>query len=392
MVGPTCPICGWALDLSQDSYIPDSGELLDHEPEIISREPDPPAGDRWITLPEFKATQLDQTRMKRTTDDEMFSRAEDRIRVRRKSGRVERELTSWEGREDGVDAGRLDESKPIWVKVVRGIAIAAVPVALLCLMVYGLIASLRDKEELEREPEISEADIARESMSELEVAAMGIESSNKLYARVREVAERFLNAASWQDRVALVREPERVALLMERHYADQDNPDGPVRHLPLPPEGKVLVNDSLLLIVVEREDRSRIPLAFERTAPDEYRVDWESFTGYCEVPWKEIPERRPTEPFLLRAIVKQGNFYNHGFRDDRWSNWHLDDARGEKRLYGYAELNGVVESYLKLHSGSGKSLVYLLLKVRFPKDAPSPHQVEITEVIANGWVAPTEDT
>jgi hypothetical protein len=388
VVAPTCPRCGWALDVSQDPYVPDSSELLDDGPEIISEELDRPADAPPMTEPDLEELQLDQARMKRTTDDELFSRAEDRIRVKRKSERVEKELTSWDDIDAGVDESRPGRRKPTWLKVLRGGAIAAVPIALLCLMVYGLIASLQDKEEVQREPEITEAEVARESLSALEAAALERESSNQIYARVRAVAERFLNAASWQDRLALVREPDRVAPLMERFYADPDNPDGPVPHLPLPPEGKILVHESLLLISVGKEDRRTLPLALELTAPDEYRVDWESFVGFCEVPWNEIPDRRPIEPFLLRAKVKPGNFYNFGFRDDSWSNWHLDDRRGEQRLYGYAELNGVTESDLKLHLGRSKKQVYLLLKVRFPEDAPSPHQVEITEVIAKGWVAP----
>ena len=407
---PTCPRCGWALDISRDLPppvpVPNPNEFEaeeEVEAEIITAGTEPSAASPLLPKSGTAARELisnlssgrpadpllDADRLKHTTDKELVSKAEERIRVKRQSRRVAKELTGWDEEEAQVEIERAESRPrrrrrtPLWNQFARLTVNVFVPAGLVCLVVYGVIASLREKEVVVPEPEISAAEAARNSLPALEAAALERDQSKEIYMRVRAVAEQFLNAGTWQERLAVVRQPGRVGPLMERYYSDPDNPDGPVPHRPIAENGRVQVYKSLLLIAIENEDRSRRPLAVERSAQDgEYRVDWESFVGHCEVSWKEIPEKRPSQPFVLRARVKRGNFFNFGFRDDKWTCWHLDDATGEHRLYGYTKRNGATEiGLVEAQRGTKEEAVYVLLKVR------SAHQVEITEVIAKGWVA-----
>ncbi|MFT5108450.1 MAG: hypothetical protein ACI8XO_002463 [Verrucomicrobiales bacterium] len=407
---PTCPTCG--THLSREPAIPNPSELgleaagQEEEEllEIVSDRavvPNPSFGGALITQLGSDASsdpQLDPTRLKSTSDEDLASVVEERIRVKRSSKRVKKELTSWDGgdqegaEDDGSLGGgrrqRLDRRLPSWLKWLKIAAIAAVPVAFVGLAAYGLVVSLKNNDVIKPRAESTPASKARAALSDLEAAALDRQQSQQAFENARLVAEKFLDAPNWQKRLAFVREPERVRPLMERHYARPENPDGPFVHRPMGKNGKVVVHRSLMLLTVETEERDRLPLAVERIDEDTYLVDWESFVGHNEVPWMEIDTLLRTEPFVLRARIRKREYYNYGFQDSDWSSWQLEDRPGDHRLFGYVDRGGPLDTELFQHIADAKGSVYILLKVRYPQDAPAGDQLEITEVIAKGWIQP----
>jgi hypothetical protein len=253
---------------------------------------------------------------------------------------------------------------------------------------------VRDEDPPPNGPATDEASLARAALSELEAAAMEDIASEEIYAKSKEVAEKFLDANSWEERLAYVRDPERVRPLMEQHYSRPGNDDGPVLHREIPEKAEVLVHLSYLMLAITMPDFSVRPLAIERISEDQFLVDWESWVGYCGVPWTEFDTHRPTEPFVLRARVFQRNYFNFGFRDDTWASWQLEDRAGDHRIYGYVgrEDPKMIELVAQTEDRPNPATpVYLLLKVRFPENAPSADQVEITEMIGRGWILPREE-
>ena len=125
-------------------------------------------------------------------------------------------------------------------------------------------------------------------------------------------------------------------------------------------------------------------MAVEETA-DGYRIDWQSWVGWSELPWSEIRDLRPVEPKVFRVIASNGDYFNFGFADDRaWRCYKLDAPDGEHLLYGYVERGSELDG--KLTPVGGETARSLTLRLRYPKDAPAPDQVIIDSILANGWV------
>ena len=399
---PTCPKCGTVLPAPKPTTItsPPSDPDQIPNPNELPEEPEPQQGepeddDTLLSVPLISGLEdsraddppLDSSLLKTTSDEDLASKA---IRVKRKSARVEKQLTSWDDRDPGdEESGQRRRPTPAWVKGLKVAAIAVVPVALLILIVYGVLASMKDKPEVEREPEVTAVSLARDRLSELERASLARSTSKEVFLNARAVAEQFLKAETWEQRRNFVREPDRVAPLMQEHYAKPGNPDGAIPYRELPEDSKLAVHNSLLLLSVEMEDFTRRPLAVEQVSADQFLVDWESWVGHCGVPWDELDERRPSEPFLLRARIKERDYYNYGFQDDRWASWQLEDLNGDHRIFGYVDSTGPLMIRLATETRREKKAIYVLLKVRFPEDAPAGDQVEITEFVARGWVSPS---
>ena len=95
---------------------------------------------------------------------------------------------------------------------------------------------------------------------------------------------------------------------------------------------------------------------------------------------------------MVRVRAKERDYYTYGFRDDAWVSWQLEDREGNHRVFGYVERNSPEHIELRLMTkgkkGQRKNPVYMLLKVRFPENAPAGDQLEIVEVVTKGWVAP----
>ncbi len=375
---PTCPACGTVLSLPPPSApvwseaVRDPSALISHLP---NRKPSDP---------------LDSSRVKQTNTQEMVSLASERVRVKRKSKRVMKQLTSWEQSREELDRERHPQPTPAWLRKTKIALLALVSAALLGLMVYGVIASMREGGAIS-EPE--KAETGSSPFSELEAASFDRTESKRVYARARAAAEQFLDAATWQERLSFCRDPKRVRMLMAEDHSNPARPDGPVARRPLPDQAKVVVNGSLILLSIEMDDFSRRPLAIERLSDDRYRVDWESWVGHCEIPWDELGQRRSALPFRLRARMLRRDYYNHGFQDERWTSWQLEDRTGQHRIFGYVEHQHPVLIQLEsaARSQATNRPIHVLLEVRFPQSAPAGDQVEITKIITLGWVDTTRD-
>ena len=205
-----------------------------------------------------------------------------------------------------------------------------------------------------------------------------------------------MNAKTYQERLGFVRDADRVEPLMKRYY--ESNPDGPFSFRE-PTEGwQMRPYQSFLLTTVISQDFAQHPIAVEQREEDgRYMVDWESFVGYCEIPWDEITERKSTEPFLLRARASVGDYYNHGFyppepsqtgdppNKDGWACIKLEDRGQQNTIYGYVKIDDpVLQDLAKVMTPSGS--VFITVKVAYPPDGKAANQFLITELVSRGWV------
>ena len=203
------------------------------------------------------------------------------------------------------------------------------------------------------------------------------------------ITRNFLQAATLADAMPFVRELARVRPLMEAYY--QDTPWQPfeVRRMPEAVE-QFQTNFDLLATVVEVNDYQPRIVALQKT-PEGPRLDWEAFVGYCEVPWEKLGEMRPVRPFVMRVRLAADDYFNFDFTDpSRYVCCRLSSMDERHSLYGYVVRNTPLYTAL-LSRLRLNSVPMPTIRVRFQPGGASTNQVEIVELLADGWVV-TENT
>jgi len=206
---------------------------------------------------------------------------------------------------------------------------------------------------------------------------------------IDDVVKAFLESNSVEERLKWVREPERVKPLMMTHYDGNE----------IIPEGyrsfdrsAISYRGRYLTSMVRTEDFLAYPIAVIRDGEEgleNYLVDWESWVGYCEITPEEARAQRPTEPFLMRVLLRPESYFNYSFSDDtKWNAYQMHFRNSDEVFLAYSEKKSVPDETLKLVRKEGITSPFLV-RVRFPQGARAGNQVEIVEVVGFGWIADT---
>ena len=214
-----------------------------------------------------------------------------------------------------------------------------------------------------------------------EVSKMDLRSDLQL---IRDVAREFLGAQSVDEFLPLLRSggasEEAIRAYHRRH------PWKPIVPREVAPSSRIVRSGDFWAVDVELPDFRLSALAVKKEA-GRFRVDWDSWVGYSEVPWEEMPVERPTAPFLIRAYVLPVEYYNFQFTDEKkWVCYSLQSPDRERNLYGYVERLSVKQSMLENFESQDRELAYLL-RVRYPAQPTGKDQVIIDEVLDAGWIS-----
>ncbi|MFN0128845.1 MAG: hypothetical protein ACKV19_19410 [Verrucomicrobiales bacterium] len=208
------------------------------------------------------------------------------------------------------------------------------------------------------------------------------------YAEAEDVMRRFLEALTPDDLKPVIREPERVWPLVEAHTKRVPWKPFVVRRLPAKHE--IQMNRGLMAGAVEVDDYQRFVVAMERTL-DGIKVDWETFTGQGEMSWEDFVTQRPTTPVLMRVSMRADDYFNVDFPDSSThACYRLSAHRDTHRLYGYVERGSAVHAQLATRMRVNPGIMPTL-RLKFPDSSTSADQVEIAEIVADGWLV-TENT
>lgn len=203
------------------------------------------------------------------------------------------------------------------------------------------------------------------------------------YPDLQDVVAAFLKAPSPEALGPLIRDPGRVTPLVDDYYATV-----PYRILGFRSMAKrdaVRVVEDFVLLTVETRDYDRRSVAVEKTA-DGFRVDWESFVGYSEMPWLDLLVSPPSEPVLVRAIAAEDTYYNYGFADEEaLACFALLSPDHNIKIYGYTP-RASADAH-KLSSFLAEASDGLVtLRIRYPENPQTNNQVWIDDFIDEGWV------
>ncbi|WP_367872102.1 hypothetical protein [Luteolibacter sp. Populi] len=209
--------------------------------------------------------------------------------------------------------------------------------------------------------------------------------AENLALQVDSLTQHFLEAPTVEELLRWVRIPEQVKPEIAAWYAGKTY-KAPGFGGMADSYRYIVQNDRELVVVpVRTGDFELRDLMLVREA-EGWRVDWESWAPWSDLPWEEFRKERPTEPKIFRVIVSPVNYYNFGFKDDlQWRSYRLDSLDGEQGIFGYAERGSATDVRINslLEGGSKKPM---LLRLKFPPQAPSDNQVEIAELVSENWV------
>lgn len=224
--------------------------------------------------------------------------------------------------------------------------------------------------------------VAVKPVAPLPVAKDPQRTDAELINEAQTVARKFLNAASVDEMLPTVRNPELAESRMRAYY-----PGGKIKAAGMSAfnSGAGLVTRGKLhsfpVLTGDHEEKS---LAFIET-PQGLKIDWESWVGWSDIPWEDFLSGKPVESHVFRVILASVDYYNFGYSDDtKWQCYRLESPDLKHTVYGYAEKNSALNANLR--SGAGEQAVMMTLALKFPPDAKSDSQVEIERLVCEGWV------
>lgn len=206
-------------------------------------------------------------------------------------------------------------------------------------------------------------------------------------AAAEEMLGKFLKTPDWKQRVVLVRDRLRVAQLMSIYYAK--NADGPIEYDSIVEATELSPQFSQHVVVFEGGGRRVATVEHTPAGP---RVDWESFVGAGEMGWSDFLELKQAAPTLFRVLVSPAGHFEHQFGDPAvlqcYSLRNISEP-GAKVVYGYVAKSSTIAKALDYQlQQSPDATVPMMLRLKFPPDAPVDFQVWISQFVQAGWVTP----
>ena len=211
---------------------------------------------------------------------------------------------------------------------------------------------------------------------------------------LRETLRKFVSAPTIDEMLPLVRDRERVEPKIRAYYT----PEKPWKPLEInntfEPGDQFTVDGDFIVLQLVLANFDQLPISLEHRG-DKFLVDWESFTGWGEMSWAELTEKRPHLPVVMRVVIEKSrntDYFNDAFSNPQTHNCYLvRDFASQHILSGYTVKDSPpdvkIRQYLQRLPEPAEMLRTLaVVRLRYPQDAKGPQQVEIVEFLENGWV------
>ena len=342
---------------------------------------------------ETSAPKLDHLEKLASTSDEAFVPDDEEPRQRVTSKRVQQEIMGWD---DGDETGGRSSSQST-VATTFKLVLISLPV-LIGVGIFALNArpnagtrSVVDTADLDLPAEgDAEEQPAAPPPNPEAVDALHMEIGDAAFIEMlKEAVEAFAASSTIEERLAYVRDPDRVRPLMTSFYASQ--PIEPIAIDDIAPGSRVQIERGFAVTSVVLPDFEMLPIVLARR-DGRLVVDWESFVGYCEIPLKQFVAEQRTTPTLFRLRARLDDYYNFEFTENRHICLGLADLKLTQKVYAYVERGSDLadQIYTRIAKNQG-GLDFVIVKLRFPPNAQSPNQVLLDEFIEIGWLLDNEE-
>jgi hypothetical protein len=321
-------------------------------------------------------------------DDTPDPRGEKRTRSKRKKKEKEAETPGWE-----ASAGKWRASRKKGKRTLQTLGGWTLAIIVVFGVAFFLVKDNEPQETAEKSEKVDDFDelvqvpllMPDEELEDpIELPKIMQRSEGEFLTLAQPVAEAFMTATSVEQILPWVRDRERVEAKIQAHYREGEIE--PMGLSKFNATGRVSYKDTFAAVTILTPNFERKQLAFVDSA-DGLKIDWESWVGWSEMPWDKLIESRPTQPVLVRAMLKRVDYYNFGFGDEvKWRSYLIVSPDGEHTLYGYAERNSLIDQ--RLRPDEQNISFSVTLKIRFPEDGDSRNQTVIEEFVSDGWVVP----
>ena len=261
---------------------------------------------------------------------------------------------------------------------------------ILSLLIIGAAITWLFVSEADEDVEIAESSLlgndvitVLDKQEELEPA----ELVNSLFENISA----YFAAESISEKLRFVRHPDRVKVLMEEYYGQNEIKTKDLARL-LSQSPATLDYRLYNGVFVEMADGSKDSVLVELLDGGDTKIDWEVDVCYLPVPWDEYIEKRPVGSFRMRVYVQKVDYYAYEFSDDeKYTSYQLTTRDFDGHLYAYAlndsKAGQKINAYMnKVKKKGQKGLQSMLLDVSFPRESTGLNQLVIDELVAVSWV------
>jgi len=205
-----------------------------------------------------------------------------------------------------------------------------------------------------------------------------------------KLLDRYFACKIWRERLALVRDPDRIEPLMARYYQSVELPKAFDRRYE--PRRTLYVSLVIPVRMQQPGGEAETKYYWFTKVRDEFKIDWEASCIWNPISWAAYRSDRPTKPYRFRCLVSLADYYNFEFSNrTKWMAVKLQDLSTETGLFGYALRGSKTGEALRDLLSDGK-VKFATVDIRFPNSNGTGDCVEIVRLITPGWVVPDEET
>lgn len=203
-------------------------------------------------------------------------------------------------------------------------------------------------------------------------------------ARLKEFLNEMYAASTVDELIKFCRPTKGLKQRMEKHYETNELSTRKVRKLK---RSQPYTRMPGFMIFSAETSNYKLDQGVIEYDDGKFMLDWDSYVAYSEMTWEEMMRKKPTDPVLLRLLVREGSYYNNDFKDERkWlsltiSNPHEKDVV----LHAYVRRKSAVEQQVT-NFGMNMDGYAVTVKAHYPKNAKANDQIIISEVIRDNWI------
>jgi len=201
------------------------------------------------------------------------------------------------------------------------------------------------------------------------------------------VAYNFMRAGNQTERLRWVRQPEKVAALVEEFFSHGRGANESM--VSLSPMDSALADvNSYEPFAVELSDGSRRLLCVVRENGSA-KVDFKAYARHGSVPWEDLLSGTAKQASEVRVLIQKSDYYNFEFADERrWIDFTATTPDLDSSVHLYVSSTSPdMKSLNKLVSGEGLGVT---VAIRAHGESHLKRQFEITALLATDWVLPDQ--
>jgi hypothetical protein len=163
--------------------------------------------------------------------------------------------------------------------------------------------------------------------------------------RAKEALNGFFQAASVEAMAGFVRHPDTTLPRMKAFYGQKSPVPRPKAEFTSFTE---VDKDGITYAIVSvSEDFREFTVWVEVPKKGKAKVDWESVTGWSEIPWTDFLKKGSEKPVEVRVRLEESDYYNWTFSDEKkYACYRITDREGEEAAWCYCERDSILHKAL----------------------------------------------